>query len=190
MRWNEFELRFARPIQWLVALFGNEVIPFSIAGVKTANKTYGHRFLGKEVVLNEAETYSERLLEQFVMAVPDERKAAIRKQIDLISQENNWSVLLDEELLEEVNNLIEYPTALSGTFDRAFLSIPKEVLITSMREHQRYFPVEDRSGSLLPHFVTVRNGDASHLENVVRGNEKVLRARLSDAAFFLLRIRS
>ncbi|WP_368504796.1 glycine--tRNA ligase subunit beta [Alkalihalophilus sp. As8PL] len=184
MRWNQYDLRFARPIQWMVALFGEEIIPFEITDVKTSNVTRGHRFLGEEVKLASPSDYETALLGQYVIARPDERKRAIRNQLESMTEGNGWVIPIDEDLLEEVTNLVEYPTALSGSYDQAFLEIPKEVLITSMREHQRYFPVEDVEGNLLPHFVTVRNGDHQHLENVAKGNEKVLRARLSDAAFF------
>ncbi|WEG18016.1 glycine--tRNA ligase subunit beta [Alkalihalophilus pseudofirmus] len=184
MRWNQYDLRFARPIQWMVALYGEEIIPFEITDVKTSNTTRGHRFLGEEVKLDTPADYETALLGQYVIARPEERKRAIRNQIESMTEGNGWVIPIDEDLLEEVTNLVEYPTALSGTYDDAFLEIPKEVLITSMREHQRYFPVEDTEGKLLPHFVTVRNGDHQHLENVAKGNEKVLRARLSDAAFF------
>ncbi|WP_017728378.1 glycine--tRNA ligase subunit beta [Halalkalibacterium ligniniphilum] len=184
MRWNEYDLRFARPIQWLIALYGDEVIPFSITEVETGNKTYGHRFLGEEIEFFQPESYRTTLLGQYVIVDPVERKEAIRNQLSSLAQENGWKIPVDEGLLEEVNNLVEYPTALFGSFDEQFLALPKEVLITSMREHQRYFPVQKEDGTLLPHFVTVRNGDHKHLDNVVRGNEKVLRARLSDAWFF------
>ncbi|WP_100372400.1 glycine--tRNA ligase subunit beta [Bacillus sp. FJAT-45037] len=184
MRWNEYDLRFARPIQWMVALYGQEVIPFEITDVKTGNTTRGHRFLGDVVTLDTPADYETTLLGQYVIARPEERKRAIRNQLESMTEGNGWVIPVDEDLLEEVTNLVEYPTALSGSYDESFLEIPKEVLITSMREHQRYFPVQDDLGQLLPHFVTVRNGDHQHLENVAKGNEKVLRARLSDAAFF------
>ncbi|ARK29339.1 glycine--tRNA ligase subunit beta [Halalkalibacter krulwichiae] len=184
MRWGSNDLRFARPIRWLVALYGTEVVPFSITSIETGAKTYGHRFLGKEVEISEPKEYSLALLGQYVLVNPDERKIAIRNQIEAMTEGNGWIVPIDEDLLEEVTHLVEYPTALSGSFDEDFLTLPKEVLITSMREHQRYFPVENEKGELLPYFITVRNGDHQHLENVSKGNEKVLRARLSDAAFF------
>ncbi|MFC0558050.1 glycine--tRNA ligase subunit beta [Halalkalibacter alkalisediminis] len=184
MRWGNNDLRFARPIRWLIAMYGKEVIPFSITGIETATKTYGHRFLGKEMEISEPKDYVFSLLGEYVIVNPEERKRAIRNQIESMTEGNNWVVPIDEELLEEVTHLVEYPTALSGSFDESFLQLPKEVLITSMREHQRYFPVQDQSGDLLPFFITVRNGDHQHLDNVSKGNEKVLRARLSDAMFF------
>lgn len=185
MRWADLELRYVRPIKWLVAMFGNEIIPFQIAGVQTGNVTKGHRFLGEgEILLSEPKGYEEALLGQYVVADAQKRKDAITSQLEKIEEENGWVVPVDEDLLEEVNNLVEYPTALYGRFEEEFLEIPSEVLITSMKEHQRYFPVKSMSGDLLPHFITVRNGDHLHIEKVARGNEKVLRARLADAAFF------
>jgi glycyl-tRNA synthetase beta chain len=184
MRWANEELRYVRPIKWLIAMFGNDVVPFSITGVETGNQTRGHRFLGTEFVLGLPDNYEEELLSQYVMADSDKRRKAIQTQLENIEQENDWVIPVDEELLDEVTNLVEYPTALYGRFEEEFLEIPEEVLITSMKEHQRYFPVKSKDGKLLPFFVTVRNGDHQHLEKVSRGNEKVLRARLADAAFF------
>jgi glycyl-tRNA synthetase beta chain len=185
MRWADLELRYVRPIKWLVAMFGNDIIPFEIAGVETGNKTRGHRFLGEgEIQLIDPVEYEEALLGQYVVADAQKRKDAITSQLEKIEDENGWVIPVDEDLLEEVNNLVEYPTALYGRFEEEFLEIPSEVLITSMKEHQRYFPVKSSSGDLLPHFITVRNGDHLHIEKVARGNEKVLRARLADAAFF------
>ncbi|WP_209123019.1 glycine--tRNA ligase subunit beta [Alkalihalobacillus sp. BA299] len=184
MRWNQYDLRYVRPIQWLVALYGSEVIPFEITNVQTSRISYGHRFLGSETAIEEPKDYVQALLAEHVIVSPTERKEAIRNQIKQIEEQNGWIVPIDEDLLEEVNNLVEYPTALHGSFDESFLEVPEEVLITSMREHQRYFPVQTVEGKLLPHFITVRNGNHEFLENVVKGNEKVLRARLSDAQFF------
>lgn len=184
MRWGSQEMRYIRPIKWIVALYGNEVIPFEIAGVKTNSFTYGHRFLGNKVEIAAPSLYEATLIEQFVLADPVKRKEAINNQLSDLKNEQNWDIPVDEELLEEVNNLVEFPTALYGKFEEEYLSLPDEVLVTTMKEHQRYFPVRNQNGELLPFFVTVRNGDHNHLENVARGNEKVLRARLSDANFF------
>lgn len=185
MRWANLDMRYVRPIKWLVAMFGTDVIPFEIAGVKTGKVTRGHRFLGAdEVTLSSPEEYEDALLGQYVVADAEKRKDAIQSQLEKIEEENGWVIPVDGDLLEEVNNLVEYPTALYGRFEEEFLEIPSEVLITSMKEHQRYFPVKSAEGELLPHFVTVRNGDHLHIEKVARGNEKVLRARLADAAFF------
>ncbi|MED4907574.1 glycine--tRNA ligase subunit beta [Brevibacillus centrosporus] len=184
MRWGANDLKYVRPIRWMVALFGEEVIELEIAGVKSGRISRGHRFLGKDVEINSPAEYASKLAEQHVMVNPEERRATIVEQIRRMEQENGWKIPMDEGLLDEVVHLVEYPTALYGTFEEEFLTIPREVLVTSMREHQRYFPVENAQGQLLNHFVTVRNGDSRALENVAKGNEKVLRARLSDARFF------
>ncbi|MHA7962737.1 glycine--tRNA ligase subunit beta [Paenibacillus sp. CAU 1782] len=184
MRWGSYELRFVRPIRWLVALFGQDVIPFTITGVTTDRVSRGHRFLGKETIIEEPSLYQAKLREQQVIVDIEERKALILKQIEELKAQKGWQIAIKEDLLEEVLFLVEYPSALFGSFDPSFLNIPQEVLITSMREHQRYFPVLDDQGKLLPYFVTVRNGDLRSIETVAKGNEKVLRARLSDAKFF------
>ncbi|RAV21748.1 glycine--tRNA ligase subunit beta [Paenibacillus contaminans] len=184
MRWGSQELRFVRPLRWLVALFGSDVVPMEIAGVAAGRTSRGHRFLGQEVDIPAPGDYERLLKEQYVYVDIEEREGLIRSQIERLAQEKGWVIPMKEDLLEEVVFLVEYPTALFGTFDPAFLEIPQQVLITSMREHQRYFPVLDAQGKLLPYFVTVRNGNAVSLEQVAKGNEKVLRARLSDARFF------
>lgn len=184
MRWADNDLKYVRPIKWLVALFGSEIIPFSITDVKTDRYSFGHRFLGERISFDEASDYVQTLLSQFVIVNASERKNAIISQIEKLMEENDWNIPMDENLLEEVNNLVEYPTVLFGKFEETYLDLPEQVLITSMKEHQRYFPVKSKVGKLLPFFVTVRNGDHMHLETVAKGNEKVLRARLSDASFF------
>ncbi|MGO0060533.1 glycine--tRNA ligase subunit beta [Brevibacillus fluminis] len=184
MRWGAHELKFARPIRWMIALFGDDIIPFEIEGVQTGRISRGHRFLGHDVTVTNAADYKQLLADQFVMVDPEERKEVIVRQLKELEQKQNWIIPIDEGLLDEVVHLVEYPTALFGTFEADFLNIPREVLITSMREHQRYFPVQDQQGKLLNHFVTVRNGDSRSLETVAKGNEKVLRARLADARFF------
>lgn len=184
MRWADNDLRFVRPIKWMIALFGSEVIPFAITNVTTGKITTGHRFLGAEIEIEAPASYEEKLEQQFVIADAAKRKEMILSQLQALEKENNWIIPVDEDLLEEVNNLVEYPTALFGKFEEAFLELPDRVLITSMKEHQRYFPVKNQNGELLPFFVTVRNGNDNGIEIVARGNEKVLRARLADAAFF------
>ncbi|WP_084786852.1 glycine--tRNA ligase subunit beta [Bacillus tuaregi] len=184
MRWADNDLRYIRPIKWLAALFGQEVIPFTITNVETGRQSQGHRFLGTELEFFEPANYEQDLAKQFVIADPQKRKQMILEQLKKLEEENGWDIPVDQDLLEEVNNLVEYPTALFGKFEEEFLELPEEVLITSMKEHQRYFPVKAKTGELLPYFVTVRNGGEEFLENVARGNEKVLRARLSDADFF------
>jgi glycyl-tRNA synthetase beta chain len=192
MRWGTHDLWFVRPIRWLVALFGDDVIPLSIAGVTSGRTTYGHRFLraaGSEhengaCIIPSPKEYVETLRRAYVLVDQEERREKILKQIDELAKQHNAKVEIHEGLLEEVVFLVEWPTALMGSFEEEFLEVPQEVVITSMREHQRYFPVVDANGKLLPHFVTVRNGDDRSLDIVRRGNEKVLRARLSDARFF------
>ncbi|MDG5786557.1 glycine--tRNA ligase subunit beta [Evansella sp. AB-P1] len=184
MKWGSYQLRYVRPIKWIISLFDDVVVPFEITDVQADNKSEGHRFLGENVVVEHAQEYLTTLLEQFVIVDPVERKKGIESQIKAMAENEGWSIPIDEDLLEEVNNLVEYPTALFGSFDERFLGIPEDVLVTSMREHQRYFPVKNKEGKLLPHFITIRNGDHRHLENVQKGNEKVLRARLADAEFF------
>ncbi|MFC4599368.1 glycine--tRNA ligase subunit beta [Cohnella hongkongensis] len=184
MRWGSHELRYVRPIRWLVALHGSSVVPFEIAGVSAGNSTRGHRFLGKEAILDQPASYADVLRAEHVIVDVEERRQAIVEGIERLAAERGWVIGVQEDLLEEVLFLVETPSVLSGSFESSFLDIPQEVLITSMREHQRYFPVFDGEGRLLPHFVTVRNGDRTSIELVAKGNEKVLRARLSDAQFF------
>ncbi|WP_214816322.1 glycine--tRNA ligase subunit beta [Exiguobacterium sp. s131] len=184
MKWGTSSLRYMRPIRWLIALFGQDIIDFTIEGVNTNNVTRGHRFLSKgDVVISSPAEYVQTLESAFVMANYEMRKAEIERQIQELATKQGWTIPLDADLLEEVTNLVEWPTALFGEFDEAYLDLPEEVLITTMKEHQRYFPVY-LDGTLKNNFVTVRNGNAEHLENVARGNEKVIRARLADAVFF------
>ena len=184
MKWGTSSLRYMRPMRWLVALFGAEQVDFEIEGVKTGNVTRGHRFLSKgDVVITEPAAYAETLEREFVVASYEDRKGRIERQIEELASEQGWTVPLDASLLEEVTNLVEWPTALFGEFDARYLELPEEVLITTMKEHQRYFPVYIGE-TLKNYFVTVRNGNAEHLQNVAKGNEKVIRARLADAVFF------
>ena len=184
MHWGNHDFEYIRPIHWLVALLDDEVVPFEILDVQTGRTSRGHRFLGQEVTFAHADEYIEKLKEQFVLADANEREALISEQIKAIATENNWTIDLDEDLLEEVTNIVEYPTAFVGNFDEKYLAVPEEILVTSMKEHQRYFDVRNQQGELLPHFISVRNGNAVKIENVIKGNEKVLIARLEDAEFF------
>lgn len=184
MRWGAYDFKFVRPIRWLVALFGQEIIELEITGVTAGNVSRGHRFLGTDAVIAEPAQYVETMRTQHVLVDVKEREELILDQINKLAADKGWTIAIKEDLLEEVLFLVETPTVLYGTFDPSFLNIPQEVLITSMREHQRYFPVLDASGKLLPFFVTVRNGNAESLDVIAKGNEKVLRARLSDAKFF------
>lgn len=184
MHWANYDFEYIRPIHWIVALLDDEVIPFNVLDVTTGQTSRGHRFLGDDVTFQHANEYETKLKEQFVVVQPNERKQMIVDQANALAAEKNWQLALDEELLEEVTNLVEYPTGFVGSFDEKYLSVPDEVLVTSMKEHQRYFEVRNDQGLLMPHFIAVRNGDNVHLENVIKGNEKVLIARLEDAEFF------
>ena len=184
MRWGTNDFQYVRPIRWIVAMLDDQVIPFKILNIESGNVSQGHRFLGKPVELKSADDYVEALRSEKVIVDAAERKSMIRDQINDLAQKNNWKIVIDEDLLEEVNNLVEYPTVFAGSFDEKYLSVPDQVLITSMKDHQRFFYVTDQNGKLLPNFVSVRNGNTEYLENVVQGNEKVLTARLEDAKFF------
>ena len=184
MRWGTNDFQYVRPIRWIVAMLDDQVIPFKILNIESGNVSQGHRFLGKPVELKSADDYVEALRAEKVIVDAAERKSMIRDQINDLAQKNNWKIVIDEDLLEEVNNLVEYPTVFAGSFDEKYLSVPDQVLITSMKDHQRFFYVTDQNGKLLPNFVSVRNGNTEYLENVVQGNEKVLTARLEDAKFF------
>lgn len=216
MRWADYEFRFVRPIRWMVALFGDQIIPVEICGVKSGKFSMGHRFMQQSlkaaaesqgllsaalskvgnkvysalagvkgaVEIPSAGDYKKVMYDNFVMVDQDERRALILQQIKDLAAQNGGVAEINEDLLEEVNYLVEWPTALCGKFEEKFLSLPKECIITPMREHQRYFPVLDEDGNLLNKFITVRNGGSEHLDIVTHGNERVLRARLSDAEFF------
>ena len=216
MRWADYEFRFVRPIRWMVALFGDQIIPVEICGVKSGKFSMGHRFMQQSlkaaaesqgllsaalskvgnkvysalagvkgaVEIPSAGDYKKVMYDNFVMVDQDERRALILQQIKDLAAQNGGEAEINEDLLEEVNYLVEWPTALCGKFEEKFLNLPKECIITPMREHQRYFPVLDEDGNLLNKFITVRNGGSEHLDIVTHGNERVLRARLSDAEFF------
>lgn len=224
MRWADHDFKFVRPIRWLVALFGEEVIPVEITGVKSGKFSRGHRFLRRSAVdaamehesfidaakavlgnaaakaknavasaalgtygaveIPNADAYEKTLYDNFVMVDQDARRELIRQQVTDMGVAEGGHAEINEDLLEEVNYLVEWPTALCGNFEDKFLALPKECIITPMREHQRYFPVLAEDGSLLNKFITVRNGGKEHLDIVAHGNERVLRARLSDAEFF------
>lgn len=184
MHWGAHDFEYIRPVHWLVALLDDEVIPFEFLDVPTGRTSRGHRFLGQEVTFARADDYLEKLSEVFVIADSERRQQMIVDQIQEIADANQWSIDFDPSLLDEVNNLVEYPTAFVGNYDEKYLSVPEEVLVTSMKEHQRYFDVRNQDGKLLPHFISVRNGDQHAIQNVIKGNEKVLVARLEDAEFF------
>lgn len=184
MHWGNHHFKYIRPIHWIAALADDEIIPFQVLDVVSGRTTRGHRFLGDEVTLAHAEEYAEKLAEQHVIADQDKRKNMIRAQFQQIEAENGWIIPNDETLLEEVTSLVEYPTAFFGEYDSKYLTLPADVLITSMKDHQRYFEVKDKSGKLLPYFISVRNGNGRFIDNVKKGNEKVLTARLEDGLFF------
>ncbi|CAI2608265.1 Glycine--tRNA ligase beta subunit [Apilactobacillus kunkeei] len=184
MKWNVYRLDFIRPIRWMVALLDDEVLPIQILDVTASNVSRGHRFLGQDTTITSADEYEEKLKEQFVIVDAQKRKDLIVKQIKEIQDENNWVININPGLLEEVNNLVEWPTAFFGKFDKKYLQLPSEVLITSMKDNQRFFYVNDQNGNILPFFISVRNGNSEYIENVIAGNEKVLTARLEDAMFF------
>lgn len=184
MRWGNGQMKFIRPIRWITALYGEQVIPFQIAGVQSSNITHGHRFLGADTQIHTADAYVETLKSQFVIVQSNVREKMIRNQMKELEQQRHFTIAIDESLMREVRNLVEYPSLFVGNFDENYLNLPEEVLITSMKEHQRYFPVKSADGSLLPFFAAVRNGDKHAMDTVARGNEKVLHARLADAQFF------
>lgn len=184
MHWSNYDFEYIRPLHWFVSLLDDQVIPFQILDVKAGRTTQGHRFLGHAVELTTATDYEAALADQFVIADEAKRGDAIKAQVTKIAEDHGWRIVMNRDLFEEVTNLVEYPTAFAGSFDKKYLDLPDAVLITSMRDNQRYFYVTDHDGTLLPYFVAVRNGNSDYLENVIKGNEKVLVARLEDAVFF------
>jgi len=185
MRWADVPIRFVRPIHWILALFGGEVVPFEVGHIRSGNMTYGHRFMHPgPIPVKDFQSYLQKTREASVIVDPVDRKKKIEDEMIREGARVSGRVLKDEELLNEVNFLVEYPVALCGAFDSQFLSLPREILIHSMKEHQRYFPLVDDHGILLPHFVCISNIHPKDREVVVKGNEKVLKARLSDGSFF------
>lgn len=185
MHWGNLDAKFVRPVRWLVALLDEDVIPVEFATVQSGNVTRGHRFLGAdEITIKNAASYVDTLKENFVMVDQDARRELISKQLHDIAASKNASIVWDDDLLEEINYLVEWPTALCGGFEESYLALPDAAIITPMKDHQRYFPLVDQDGKLLPMFLTVRNGSDHSIEVVQAGNERVLRARLDDAKFF------
>lgn len=185
MHWGNLDAKFVRPVRWLVALLDEEIIPVEFATVKSGNVTRGHRFLGAdEITIKNGASYVDTLKENFVMVDQDARRELISKQLHDIAASKNASIVWDDDLLEEINYLVEWPTALCGGFEESYLALPDAAIITPMKDHQRYFPLVDQDGKLLPMFLTVRNGSDHSIEVVQAGNERVLRARLDDAKFF------
>ena len=185
MHWGDLDAKFVRPVRWLVALLDEEVIPVEFATVQSGNVTRGHRFLGAdEITIKNAASYVDTLKENFVMVDQDARRELISKQLHDMAASKNASIVWDDDLLEEINYLVEWPTALCGGFEESYLALPDAAIITPMKDHQRYFPLVGQDGKLLPMFLTVRNGSDHSIEVVQAGNERVLRARLDDAKFF------
>lgn len=184
MHWADLDYKFIRPLRWLVALYDQDVIDFEVANVKSGRTSRGHRFLSEgDFEIANAEDYVEACRKASIIVDQNERCEMIRQQIAEVAAANGGQAEVNEDLLEEVLYLVEYPTALCGKFDEKYLALPAEAVITPMRDHQRYFPVL-KDGQLLPLFITIRNGGKEHLETVQHGNERVLRARLEDAQFF------
>ena len=184
MRWGGKNMKFARPIRWMVALLNDETLPIDLEGIIASNVTKGHRFLGaKEIEVNSIEEYFEALKNNYVVLDQNIRKETIKTQSEEVAKSLGGVVEIEDDLLEEITYLVEYPTAFYGEFDKDYVKLPKEVVTTPMKDHQRYFPVS-KDGKLLPYFIAVRNGGDNRLDLVKAGNEKVLEARLADALFF------
>ena len=184
MRWGGKNMKFARPIRWMLALLNDEVLPIDLEGIVASNLTNGHRFLGrKQIEIYSAEEYFKEMAKNYVVLDQTVRKEAIKAQAEEVAKSLGGVVEIDDDLLEEITYLVEYPTAFYGEFNEDYVKLPKEVVTTPMKEHQRYFPVS-KDGKLLPYFIAVRNGDKNRLDLVKAGNEKVLEARLADALFF------
>ncbi len=185
MRWKDLDVRFVRPIHWIVALYGGEVVPFTFGDIQTGNRSRGHRFMAPaEFKVSSLEDYLRQAEAQHVIPQIDKRRSLIEGQLAELAAKLGGRINPDPELLEEVSYLVETPQALAGNIEERFLALPPELLITSMREHQRYFTLIDAQGKLLPHFITIANTIVTDPSVVIAGNERVLRARLSDAMFF------
>lgn len=184
MRWDG-KFTFGRPVRWITALFENEIISFKIENLESGRATYGHRFLSKgPVEIKHPSEYEKKLKSAFVIPETEARKRLIQTQIKNLADTKSAQIYPSNHLMEEVNLLVEYPTAFVGNFDQQFLSLPEEVLVTVMQHHQRYFPLISQKKKLLPHFIGVRNGDSEGIDEVIKGNEQVLKARFKDAQYF------
>ena len=185
MRWKDLDIRFARPMHWIVALYDGAVVPFNYGNLESGNISRGHRFMAPESFeVESAEQYLAAAESRFVIADPAKRRALIAEAVEAAAQQAGGRLNADPALLDEVTYLVEYPLAVTGSFEERYLELPRELLITTMREHQRYFTVVDGNDSLLPCFITVSNTKVEDPAVVSRGNERVLRARLADAMFF------
>ena len=187
MRWGALKVHFARPIHWIVALLGKDVVPFTFGNIASGRTSRGHRFMSPGTFeITDLDRYVDLLRDRFVIVDIEERKDRIRQAVAVAAEEKSGKILPDEALLDQVTQLVEYPSAVCGGFDRSYLELPQEVPITAMRQHQRYFAVVDGAGKLMPHFVTVNNTLTRNPDVVARGNERVLRARLEDARFYFV----
>tara|TARA_B110001454_G_scaffold22281_1_gene21750 strand:+ start:43651 stop:45723 length:2073 start_codon:yes stop_codon:yes gene_type:complete len=185
MRWGSSRIEFVRPVQWLIMLFGNEVVKGEVLGLSAGNTSRGHRFhANKDIIISAPADYQQAMRDAFVIVDYNERKELVRAQVKAKGEEVGGIANIDEDLLDEVTGLNEWPTALAGNFDEDFLRVPSEALISSMKEHQKYFHVEDANGQLKPIFITLTNIESKDPRQVIEGNEKVIRPRLADAAFF------
>jgi glycyl-tRNA synthetase beta chain len=187
MKWGGKDIRFSRPIRWILSILDDKILEFELEGIQVSNITRGHRFLGSSrIQIESVEDYVEKLRDNFVIVDQEERLETIKYGSGKLVKEKGGNLQKDEELLLEVSNIVEYPTPIIGRIKEEYLKLPKDVVITPMKEHLRYFPVLDDKERLLPYFVTVRNGNEDHIETVIKGNEKVLGARLEDAKFFYM----
>ncbi len=190
MRWGSHDISFARPVHWILALYGGKTIDLAWGHIRSSSSTFGHRFLSTggsrpaPIEIKDVNDYIAKLKAAHVIADPEERKRLIREGLEKSAKDARGEVLPDEGLLEEVAYLVEYPVVLRGSFDKEFLDLPRDVVVNAMREHQRYFSIVDGKGSLLPYFLTVANTLANDMDVVRKGNERVLRARLNDAKFY------
>lgn len=185
MKWGGRDLRFARPIRWIVSLYNDKVVKFNLENIRVSNLTNGHRFLSKkDIEIHDAHDYMKLMEDNYVIVDNEERKAKIRLESERLAKSVGGSLQDDEAIIDQVTNLVEYPTPLLGTIKDQYLELPDEVVITPMKDHLRYFPVVDSKNRLMNHFITVRNGDDKYIDIVRKGNEKVLAARLEDAKFF------
>lgn len=185
MRWGGKSIRWARPIRWFVSLLDDKILDFDAEGIEVGNITKGHRSLGSDkIVIETISEYEEKLKENYVILRDKDRRDVIIKGLNSLSSQVGGEYMKDEDLLDEVVDIVEYPTVLVGDIDPAYLELPREVITTPMKDHQRYFPILDDKKKLLPYFLLVRNGDDYESQNVIEGNKKVLVARLEDAKFF------
>ncbi len=185
MKWGELTVTYTRPLKWLLSLLGSEVIPFTYGNIQSGNLTYGHRFMHPESIrIASPDEYADALRPAYVIADLAERRKMVAAEVAKAAADAGGSILPDEELTDTVKNLLEYPAVAVGNFDKDFLEVPDKVLITAMREHQKYFAVADKTGKLMPCFVVANNTRAKDMKLVATGHERVLRARLSDAKFF------